>query len=177
MPEEQDIVTSVVHALKSGYRLLDCAMAYGCDRAIGRAIRESGVSRSEIVVMTKFWINFNDEPGAALDICLDGLGLDYVDIYLMHWPCAMTRDMQPIPYGLSPTFVDTWKKMEALVGDKCRSIGVCNFTQKTLDTLLANTTIIPAINQTELHAFNPNHRLHDYCRERGIHVVSWRQVS
>ncbi|KAJ0420211.1 NADP-dependent oxidoreductase domain-containing protein [Aspergillus carlsbadensis] len=77
----------------------------------------------------------------------------------------------------SPTFVETWKKMEACVGDKCRAIGVSNFTQKTLNALLEAATIVPVVNQVELHVFNPNHRLVPYCQEKGIHVMSWSTMG
>ena len=172
--DEQSLVDSVVHALKSGYRLIDCAMAYGVEPAIGKAVRECGIPRSEILVMTKFWVNFNDDPETALQLSLQSLDLDYVDLFLMHYPCSMTRDMKPIPIDSPTTFVDTWKKMERLVGPTCRSIGVCNMTEKTLGALLSEASIVPAVNQIELHAFNPNMKLVPFCESKGIHVISWR---
>lgn len=91
----------------------------------------------------------------------------------MHWPQATTPDRKPLRPHESPTFVETWKMMEPLVGPKCRAIGVSNFSQKTLDTLLAAAKIVPAVNQVELHALNPNHKLIRYCKLNGIHVMSW----
>lgn len=172
--EEQALVKSVVHALKSGYRLIDCAMAYGVESAIGKAVKQSGTPRSEIIVITKFWVNFNDNPAEALESCLQSLGLEYIDLFLMHYPCTMTRDMQVVAPGEGSTYIECWKKMEKLVGPKCKSIGVCNLTAKTLDALLKEATIVPSVNQVELHAFNPNHKLVQYCESKGIHVISWR---
>jgi glycerol 2-dehydrogenase (NADP+) len=106
------------------------------------------------------------------------LGLDYVDVFLMHWPWATTPAPEKKPLGKyeSPTFIETWLAMEKLVGPKCRAIGVSNFTEKLLEELREHETIVPAINQVELHAFNPNLKLVPYCQSRGIHVMSWRYV-
>lgn len=93
----------------------------------------------------------------------------------MHWPQSMTPypERKPLRPHESPTFVETWNMMEPLVGPKCRAIGVSNFSQKTLDVLLASSDVIPAVNQVELHALNPNHKLVPYCKSKGIHVMSW----
>jgi glycerol 2-dehydrogenase (NADP+) len=165
---------SIVHALKSGYRHIDTAQLYGVEHVVGRALRSSGVPRSEIFLVTKFWGEWHHDPAAALDISLKELGVDYVDMFLMHWPWATTPDKKPLGPDESPTVVETWKLMEELVGPKCRGIGVSNFTQKTLTQLLDVAKIKPAINQVELHAFNPNLKLVPWCQERGIHVTSWR---
>ena len=141
---------------------------------MGRAVRASGVPREEITVVTKFWGHWHHDPAAALEISLRDLGLEYIDVFLMHWPWAISPEGRPVRIHEAPTFVDTWKKMEALVGPKCRSIGVSNFTQKTLDVLLASASIVPAVNQIELHALNPNLKLVPYCESKGIHVMAWR---
>lgn len=143
---------------------------------MGRAIRNSGIPRSEITVVTKFWGEWHHDPAEALQISLRDLDVDYIDVFLMHWPWSLTPapECKPYPPGEGPSTVDTWNKMEKLIGDKCRSIGVSNFTQKTLDELLASATIIPVVNQVELHAFNPNLNLVPYCESKGIHVMSWR---
>lgn len=156
------------------------------EAAVGRAVRASGVPRSEITVVTKFWGHWHHDPAKALEISLRDLDLDYVDVFLMHWPWALKPDekassqsltpdeMVPIRPSESPTYIETWKKMEPLVGPKCRSIGVSNFTQKTLDALLETATIVPAINQIEVHALNPNLKLVPYCQSKGIQVMGWR---
>ncbi|TQN64472.1 Glycerol 2-dehydrogenase (NADP(+)) [Colletotrichum shisoi] len=177
--DERALEESIIHALKSGYRHIDTAQIYGVEEVVGRAIRNSGVPRSEIVVVTKFWGHWHHDPAAALQISLDALGLDYVDVFLMHWPWATTPAPEKRVLGKweSPTFVETWKKMEPLVGDRCRAIGVSNFMPKVLDELLAEATVVPAVNQVELHAFNPNLNLVPYCREKGIVVTSWSTLG
>lgn len=155
--------------------MIDTGQVYGVEHIVGKAIKTSGIPRSEITVVTKFWGNFHHDPATALDISLQSLDLDYVDLFLMHWPCAKTPDGKPLGINESPTFVETWKMMERLVGPKCRGIGVSNFTQKTLGTLLdSGVKIVPSVNQVELHLLNPCFKLVEWCRERDVHVMSWR---
>ncbi|KAK6225308.1 aldo/keto reductase [Colletotrichum tabaci] len=177
--DERALEESIIHALKSGYRHIDTAQIYGVEEVVGRAIRNSGVPRSEIVVVTKFWGHWHHDPAAALQISLDALGLDYVDVFLMHWPWATTPapERKVLRKWESPTFIETWKKMEPLVGDRCRAIGVSNFMPKVLDELLAEAKVVPAVNQVELHAFNPNLNLVPYCQEKGIVVTSWSTLG
>lgn len=166
---------SIVHALHTGYRLLDTAQQYGTEPVVGEAIRASGIPRSEITLVTKLPGNLHHDPVGGLQRSLDALGLEYIDIFLMHWPCATTPDgSAPLGIDESPTFIETWKGMEKLVGTRCKAIGVSNFSQKTLDALLAEATIVPVVNQVELHALNPNHKLDAYCQEKGIVLMSWR---
>ena len=123
--------------------------------------------------MTKFWGEWHHDPAEALRISLKELDIGYIDVFLMHWPWATTPDKKPLKKDESPTFIETWQMMEKLVGDKCRAIGVSNFSQKTIDELLPHAKIVPAINQVELHALNPNLKLVPYCQEKGIVVMSW----
>ncbi|KAI5240345.1 hypothetical protein E4T42_08406 [Aureobasidium subglaciale] len=176
---EKKLEDSIVHALQSGYRLVDTAQYYGIESVVGRAVRNSGVPRSEITVITKFWSHWHHDPAEALRISLKDLDIEYVDILLMHWPFATTPapERKHLRKDQSPTFVETWKMMEKLVGPQCRAIGVSNFTQKTLDELLPHCNIVPVVNQVELHAFNPNHQLVPYCVSRGIHVMSWSTMG
>ncbi|KAL4926657.1 aldo/keto reductase [Aspergillus undulatus] len=176
--EKDKIRDTIIHALKSGCRLIDTAQIYFVEPVVGEAVRKSGIPREEITVITKFWSEWHHDPATALQRSLDALGLDYIDIFLMHWPCAATPDNKTL-LGIdeSPTFVETWKMMEACVGERCRAIGVSNFTQKTLDALLKETTVIPVVNQVELHALNPNLRLVPYCHEKGIRVMSWSTMG
>lgn len=169
---------SIVHALRTGYRMIDTAQCYGVENIVGAAVRESGIPRSEIIIVTKFWGVWHHDPATALEISLRDLNVDYIDIMLMHWPWATSPDgKQLLGPEDSPTYVETWKKMEALVGPKCRAIGVSNFTQKTLGVLLRESKIVPVVNQVELHALNPNLKLVPWCEERGIKVTSWRYVA
>lgn len=167
---------SIIHALHTGYRLIDTAQYYNVEPIVGEAVRASGIPRGEVTIITKFWSNWHHDPAGALQKSLEALGLDYIDIFLMHWPCASTPDGKPLGINESPTFIDTWKMMENCVGERCRAIGVSNFTQKTLEALLAEAQIVPVVNQVELHAFNPNLNLVPYCQSKGVQVMSWRYV-
>ncbi|ROT38189.1 aldo/keto reductase [Sodiomyces alkalinus F11] len=170
---------SIIDALQSGYRLIDTAQSYGVESVVGRAIRNSGVPRSEITVVTKFWGEWHHDPAAALQISLDALDIEYVDVFLMHWPWATTPapEKRPLRKSESPTIVETWKLMEKLVGPRCRAIGVSNFTQKTLEEILAEASVVPAVNQVEVHALNPNHNLVPYCESQRIHVMGWSTMG
>lgn len=173
--DEKALEDSIIHALKTGYRLLDTAQLYGVEHIVGRAIRASGVPRSEIIVVTKFWGEWHHDPAAALSISLAQLDLDYVDVFLMHWPWATTPapDKKMLLKTESPTINETWALMENLVGPKCKAIGLSNFAQKTIEELLQTAKIIPAVNQVELHAFSPCLNLVPYCQSKSIHVMSW----
>jgi glycerol 2-dehydrogenase (NADP+) len=160
--------------LNCGYRLIDTAQYYGIESVVGSAIRESGIPRSEITVITKFWGMWHHDPATALANSLKDLDIEYIDMFLMHWPMALTPEGKEVGINESPTFVETWKAMEGLVGETCRGIGVSNFTQRTLGALLKEATIVPVVNEVELHALNPNFKLQQWCKEKGIHVISWR---
>ena len=170
--EKPRIQSSIARVIRAGCRLIDTAGIYGTEDLIGGAIRESGIPRSEITVVTKLPNSRHGDPQTAFDESLKLLDTGYIDVYLMHWPTA-TDGARQLTIDESPTFVETYKKMEALVGRKCKSIGVSNFSQKTLDALLKHATIKPVVNQVELHALNPNLKLVPYCQERGIQVMAW----
>ena len=172
--DKKSLKESIIHALKGGYRLIDTAQYYQVEDVVGEAVRESGVPRSEITIITKFWGNWHHNPGEALRISLESMKLDYIDIFLMHWPFAQTPDGKPLRIHQSPTYVETWQLMEKLIGPTCHGIGVSNFSQKTLDKILEIASVVPSVNQVELHAFNPGLKLVPYCQSRGIHVMSWR---
>jgi glycerol 2-dehydrogenase (NADP+) len=175
--ENDTLKASIIHALHNGYRLIDTAQYYGVEAVVGSAIRASGVPRSEITVITKFWGVWHHDPAMALTNSLRDLGIEYIDIFLMHWPTTMTPDEQPMEYPGQPPFWAVWKAMEKLVGDRCRAIGVSNFTQKTLETLLEGASLVPVVNEVELHALNPNLKLVPYCLAKGIRVMSWSTLG
>ena len=157
--------------------MVDTAQFYGVEAIVGEAIQSSGVPRTEITVMTKFWPKDARDPSKALATSLKNLNLDYIDIFLLHWPNTMTPENEPMPYPGDPPYWQTWKNMEKLVGPQCKSIGVSNFTQKTLDALLEHASIVPAVNQIELHARNPSQRLVKYCEEKNIRPISWSTIG
>ena len=158
----------VGEALKAGYRLIDTAAAYGNEAGVGRGIRESGLSREEIFLTTKLW---NDRQGPdaakAFEQSLKTLGLDYVDLYLIHWPCPQRR-----------LFVPTWKAMIALRdAGKIRSIGVSNFTDEHLATLVGETGVTPAVNQIELHPYFQRREARAKDKARGIVTEAWSPLG
>ena len=164
-----DIVPSVSKALEVGYRHIDTAAVYGNEEGVGEAIAKSGIARDELFVTTKVW---NSDQGydsalAALDASLGRLGLDYVDLYLVHWP-APARDL----------YVETWKALEKAYADgKARSIGVSNFQPNHLHRLQAECTVPPAVNQVELHPSFTQADLVDVHRDLGIVVESYSPLG
>ncbi|KAG8952561.1 hypothetical protein FRC00_006702, partial [Tulasnella sp. 408] len=135
-------------AIGLGYRHLDTAAGYRNEESVGKAIRESGAPRSEFFVTTKLWNGDHGRVAGAFEESLARLGLEYIDLYLMHWPQAQTADGRTLQPDESPTYVETWKVMEELLETgKVKSLGVSNFSVKTLEVLLDQATIVPAVNQ------------------------------
>jgi 2,5-diketo-D-gluconate reductase A len=166
-PEDAERVTTL--ALEAGYRHIDTAAAYNNEEGVGRAIRASGLPRGEVYITTKLW---NDNQGRAtaprvLDASLRRLGLDYVDLYLIHWPSPRQ--------GL---YVETWQAFEELRdAGRTRSIGVSNFTIEHLDRLARETSTTPAVNQVELHPRFQQTELRAYHREHGIVTEAWSPLG
>jgi len=164
---EAEIV--VGKAIDAGYLHIDTAKIYGNEEGVGRAIAASSVPREELFITTKVW---NADQGyentlAAADASLQRLGLDYVDLYLIHW-------LQP----KRGTYVDTWKALIQLQKDgKAKSIGVCNFTIEALEELYAETGVRPVINQVETHPYFPQSELRAYEAQHGILHESWSPLG
>jgi len=156
-------------ALKSGYRHFDTAKFYANEQDIGQAIRESDILRKELFVTTKLW---NDDHGydstlRAIDVSLNDLGLDYVDLYLIHWPVQGLR-------------LESWRAMEkSLAEGKVRSIGVSNYMKQHLEELLDNGEVVPAINQIELSPFNYQSRKNtiNFCLENNIVIEAYSPLT
>lgn len=165
----EQVENAVKTALDTGYRLIDTAAMYQNEAGVGNAIRASGIDRSDIFVTTKLW---NSDQGAtkvrpAIEASLRKLGLDYIDLYLIHWPMP--------DVGL---YLETWKEFEKLKEDGLvKSIGVSNFTVETLEDLKKHSGTIPAVNQIELHPYFPQHELREYAKSNGIHIESWRPIG
>lgn len=162
----------------------DTARIYGTEPAVGNAIRTAGIPRNELFITTKLWNNSHasDSVESALDASLEDLGLDYMDLYLMHWPSPFRDGPELIPKDPSTSkpipgtadFVETYKAMEALLQTgKVRAIGVSNFSQQELERLLSSTTIVPAAHQLELHPWLQQPNFQTWHNERGIHVTQY----
>jgi diketogulonate reductase-like aldo/keto reductase len=163
--EGPEVEQAVEAALECGYRLIDTASVYGNEIGVGNALKSSGIERSELFVTTKVWNTDQgfDETIRAFETSLNNLQLEYLDLYLIHWP-------QP---GIDK-INDTWKAMERLYDEKrVKAIGVSNFRPEDLDALLGPAQIIPAINQIELHPTFNQSDTRKYCIEKGIQVESW----
>lgn len=164
--EGSEVEYAVRTALEIGYRRIDTASLYGNEEGIGRAIRRSGVDRDEIFLATKVW---NDEQGetgtlAALDRSLSRLGVDFVDLYLVHWP-------------LPRVMAGTWRAMErALASGKARAVGVCNFLVPQLESLSEMAEVQPMVDQVEHHPRLVQPALRSYLRERGIVLEAWAPI-
>nr|WP_238426749.1 aldo/keto reductase [Streptomyces adustus] len=160
---------AVAIALEAGYRSIDTAAIYGNEEGTGKAIAAAGIPREDVFVTTKLW---NSDQGydatlRAFDTSLGKLGLDYLDLYLIHWPLP-SRD----------TYVDTYKALEKLYSDgRVRAIGVSNFLPEYLERLISETSVIPAVNQIELHPYLQQHAPREFHAQQGIATEAWSPLG
>lgn len=167
--KDDEVAPVVAAAIEAGYRHIDTAARYGNERGVGQGIRDSGIAREELFVTTKLDGAYqgDDRAIAGLDECLQRLGLDYVDLLLIHWPLPQ-RDQ----------YVSTWKTFERLVAaGKTRAIGVSNFKPAHIERLLAETATRPAVNQIQLNPLITRPEQRAYDAEQGIVTVSWGPLA
>ncbi|KAF8913292.1 reductase AKOR2 [Mucidula mucida] len=170
-------------ALKAGYRHIDTAAAYGTEESVGEAVRKSGIPRHEIFVTTKLPVNGFTRVKQSFEHSLKQLGLEYIDLYLLHSPTPVAyEEGKDTPTYLDGTarlddnikIGDVWADMEALLETgKVKAIGVSNFSPKTLDPLLETAKVVPAVNQVELHPYLVQEDLRQYCKDKGIMITAY----
>lgn len=164
-PGETERIVS--EALEVGYRHIDTAFIYHNEDGVGRAIAQSGIPRDELFITTKLWNTDHEDPRSAFEKSLDRLGLDRLDLYLIHWPMPMLG-----------TALEAWRGMVQLVGaGLTESIGVSNFEVEHLRELHEETGVVPAVNQIELHPFHQRRELRAYCKANGIAVEAWGPLA
>jgi diketogulonate reductase-like aldo/keto reductase len=158
-----EVINSVRHALNAGYRHIDTAALYGNEKGVGEAVKKSGINRKEIFITTKVW---NSDQGydstlKAFDKSMDKLGLDYLDLYLVHWP-------------VKNKYKDTWRALEKIYrAGRVRAIGVSNFLKHQLEDLLQSAEIVPMVNQMEFHPYLVQQDLIDFCKSNKIQYEAW----
>ncbi|MEV5594525.1 aldo/keto reductase [Streptomyces sp. NPDC052496] len=166
---DDEAATAVGTALEAGYRSIDTAAIYGNEEGTGKALAASGIARDELFVTTKLW---NSEQGydstlRAFDTSLAKLGLEYVDLYLIHWPMP-AKD----------TYVDTYRAFEKIYADgRAKAIGVSNFQPAHLERLLGETSVVPAVNQIELHPQFQQAEARGFHRGHGIATEAWSPLG
>ncbi|GAB3572479.1 aldo/keto reductase [Amycolatopsis endophytica] len=166
---EDETTRAVTTALEAGYRSIDTATVYGNEAAVGRAIADSGLARDELFVTTKLWNSDQgyDETLRGFDKSLSELGLEYLDLYLIHWP---------VPEA--DRYADTWRALETVYDDsRVRAIGVSNFQPHHLDRLARESNIVPAVNQVELHPYLQQEEVRAYHAEHGIVTEAWSPLA
>lgn len=161
----EDTERAVAEALELGYRHIDTAAAYGNEEGVGAAISGSGIPRDQLFVTTKLWNDQHDgdAPHAAIAASLDKLGLEQVDLYLVHWPTPAADN-----------YVHAWEKLiEIRAAGRARSIGVSNHLVEHLERIVAATGVTPAVNQIEVHPAHPQREVTAWAADHGVRIESW----
>jgi diketogulonate reductase-like aldo/keto reductase len=167
--EGEEVIQAVKAAIKNGYIGIDTAALYQNEAGVGQAIREAGVPREELFITTKVWNNDQgyDSTLKAFETSLDKLQLDYLDLYLIHWPGPDKNKYR-----------ETWKALEKLYKDgRVRAIGVSNFQIHHLEDLIAHSEIKPMVNQVELHPSFNQAALREFCKKEGIQIEAWAPLK
>ncbi|KAL6364652.1 hypothetical protein LRP88_00622 [Fusarium phalaenopsidis] len=183
-----EVRKAVAYALKDGYRHIDAALIYGNENEVGQGIKDSGVPREEIFLTSKLWNTHQPNVAEGLQKSLDALGVDYLDLYLIHWPVRLvpneTSGLLPVnPDGTrsvdrSWDQSETWRQMEEVYkSGKVKAIGVANWSIPYLEELRKTWKVVPAVNQVELHPFLPQHELREYCEKLSILLEAYSPLG
>jgi methylglyoxal/glyoxal reductase len=180
---------AVADALQSGYRLINTARYYSNEKDVGKALLTSGVPREQVFVTTKLW-NLDhgyDSTLRAFDKSLEELGLDYLDLYLIHFPVKgsrvsqwkpLKRTLEIVGYAFPGSRLESWKAMEKILsGGRCRAIGVSNYTIRHLEELFSVSRVIPAVNQVEFTPFCYQAELLEFCRKHRIQLQAYSPLT
>lgn len=170
-----DNLQMIKDAIEAGYRYFDTASLYGTERALGQALKESGIPREAFLVASKVWTDEMgyEETKAALERSLNRIGTEYLDLYLIHWPKKEEKDT-----GWKERCQDTWRAMEELVQQgKIKAIGLSNFLPHHLDVILETARIKPVVNQLELHIGYSQEAAVAYSQKEGILVQAWSPLA
>lgn len=176
LPNDESTTEIVKHAIAEGYRHIDTAKTYGNEEAVGQAVAQTDVPREDLFVTTKLWndVLTYDEAHEAIDQSLERLGLDYVDLLLIHWP-------NPIDVrndGWQERNKEVWRAMEeALEAGKVKAIGISNFMKRHMDELLKTAKVKPAVNQLYLNPSDQQKELTDYCKDQGILLEAYSPLG
>ncbi|MGP4039387.1 aldo/keto reductase [Gracilibacillus sp. D59] len=167
--EGEEVYNSVKWALEHGYKSIDTAAVYGNEEGVGKAIKDSGIPREELFITSKLWNGDQgyEETIQALETSLNKLGLEYLDLYLIHWPVPELNK-----------YKESWKAMEKLYNDgKIRAIGVSNFKEHHLEDLINNSQVVPMVNQVEYHPHLQQRSLHEFCKNHNIQLEAWSPLK
>ncbi|KAF4275316.1 hypothetical protein CNMCM8812_002212 [Aspergillus fumigatus] len=186
--EPGQVRQAVSFALKNGYSHIDTALIYGNEHEVGQGIKDSGVPRENIFITSKLWNTHQPNVAEGLQKTLDALGTDYLDLYLIHWPVRLvpneTSELLPVnPDGTrsvdrSRDQSETWRQMEEIYkAGKVKAIGVANWSIPYLEELKKKWTVVPAVNQVELHPFLPQHALKEWCDKHGILLEAYSPLG
>ncbi|KAJ5515540.1 hypothetical protein N7527_007100 [Penicillium freii] len=186
--EPGQVRKAVSFALQNGYSHIDATLIYGNEHEVGQGIKDSNVPRENIFITSKLWNTHQSNVAEGLQKTLDALGTDYLDLYLIHWPVRLVPNESSALLPVNPDGTrsvdrswdqsETWRQMEEVYkAGKVKAIGVANWSIPYLEELKKKWTVVPAVNQVELHPFLPQHALKDWCDEHGILLEAYSPLG